>query len=56
MKFVGKFFGHFKNILVHKWWVLYYCHKFGITWRGIVHDLSKFHPTEFIESVKYYQG
>lgn len=28
----------------------------GYRRRGILHDLSKFSPTEFIESVKYYQG
>lgn len=36
--------GHIKRILIHKYWVLYYCCKFGIIWRGIKHDLSKFHP------------
>lgn len=56
MRFVGNFFGHLKNIFIHKYWVFHYCRIFGITWRGIVHDLSKFHPTEFFESVKYYQG
>ena len=25
-------------------------------WRGLTHDLSKFSPIEFFESVKYYQG
>lgn len=50
------FFGHLKNILVHKWWVFYYACKFGIPWRGFMHDWSKFHPIEFWESVKYYQG
>lgn len=50
------FFGHLKNILVHKWWVFYYAYKFGIPWRGFMHDWSKFHPIEFWESVKYYQG
>ena len=25
-------------------------------WRGLTHDLSKFSPTEFFESVKYYNG
>ena len=56
MKYVGKFFGHLRNILVHKYWVFYYACKFGIPWRGFMHDWSKFHPTEFFESVKYYQG
>ena len=47
---------HFKTIMKHKKWVFYYCHLCGITWRGIKHDLSKFSPTEFLESVRYYTG
>ena len=42
--------------MIHKYWVARYCFKSGIYWQGIVHDLSKFSPVEFIESVKYYQG
>ena len=53
---VKNIFGHLKNIIIHKFWVLYYAHRFGITWQGIVHDLSKFSPIEFFESVKYYKG
>ena len=49
-------FRHFWKILKHKYWVFYYCRKVGITWRGIKHDLSKFSPVEFWESVRYYQG
>ena len=47
---------HFKKICVHKYYVGKYCFKAGLYWQGIVHDLSKFSPTEFVESVKYYQG
>ena len=47
---------HFFLIWRHKYRVLVHCAKCGILWRGVVHDLSKFSPTEFIESVKYYQG
>lgn len=47
---------HFIKICKHKYWVGYYCFKFGIPWRGIKHDMSKFSPIEFFESVKYYQG
>lgn len=50
------FFGHLKTVLTHKMWVCYYCFKVGRYWQGIMHDLSKFHPTEFFESVKYWQG
>jgi len=51
-----KFFGHLRNIILHKFYVFIYCCKFGIPVQGIFHDLSKFSPTEFFESVKYYTG
>ena len=47
---------HFKKICVHKHYVRKYCWKVGLYWRGITHDLSKFSPVEFWESVRYYQG
>ena len=47
---------HFKTVCKHKYYVGKYCFIAGIPLRGILHDLSKFSPTEFIESVKYYQG
>ena len=55
MKFKNIFL-HFKKICVHKHYVRKYCWKVGLYWRGITHDLSKFSPIEFWESVKYYQG
>lgn len=53
---MNKFLGHLKTVNTHKWWVFYYSCKAGIPFRGLVHDLSKFHPTEFFESVKYWSG
>ena len=50
------FLKHLKKICIHKWWVFHYCYKCGLVWQGIKHDISKFSPTEFIESVKYYKG
>ena len=47
---------HFYKICKHKYYVNKYCRMAGIPWRGIKHDMSKFSPTEFFESVKYYQG
>ena len=32
------------------------CRACGITWQGIIHDLSKYGPTEFISSAKHFQG
>lgn len=51
-----KVFGHLKTILVHKRWVFCYACKLGIPWRGIKHDMSKFSPVEFWESVRYWDG
>ena len=47
---------HLKKIRTHRKWVRHYCWKQGLYWQGLIHDLSKYSPTEFFESVKYYQG
>lgn len=50
-------FKHFKTICVHRKWVRYYGKLIGLPWwQCFKHDLSKFSPTEFFESVRYYQG
>ncbi len=51
-----KIFGHTAVIIRHRHKVFTHCLKCGIPWRGFVHDLSKFTPAEFFESVKYYTG
>lgn len=51
-----KVIGHLKTIVTHKHYVRKYCWMCRLYWRGLVHDLSKFSPTEFWESVKYYSG
>ena len=47
---------HLKTILTHKKWVFFFARKLGIGWQGFWHDMSKFSPTEFMESIKYYTG
>ena len=49
-------FRHIGLVIRHKHKVFVNCAKCGLVFRGIVHDLSKFSPTELFESVKYYQG
>ena len=51
-----KILKHWQTIRIHRKWVRYYCRLAGITWRGIVHDLSKYSPTEFFESARYWTG
>lgn len=53
---IKNIFGHLKTITKHKWVVFKLSIKAGIPLRGFLHDLSKYSPTEFFESVKYYQG
>lgn len=53
---MNKFFGHLKTVCKHKYYVFKYCCKAGIPIEGLFHDMSKFSPVEFWESVRYYQG
>ena len=47
---------HFNLVNKHRYKVFKLCCKAGIPFRGLMHDLSKYSPTEFFESVKYYNG
>ena len=47
---------HFKTITKHKLLVMQGCFKVGLYWQGLMHDLSKYSPTEFRNGAKYYQG
>lgn len=56
MNIITKTFKHIALVSKHRWFVFVYAVKAGIPIRGLLHDLSKFSPTEFCESVKYYNG
>lgn len=47
---------HFRTITRHRNTVLRYCIKAGIPLQGLLHDLSKYSPVEFIPGMLYYQG
>lgn len=51
-----KWVSHLKTINHHKWLVMKLCFKLGMYKQGILHDLSKYSPTEFFVGAKYYQG
>ena len=50
------FFGHLRTINHHKMLVTKTCFRVGLYRQGILHDLSKYHPVEFIPGGIYYQG
>lgn len=56
MNNLKKYIKHFNTITKHKIEVFKECKKMGITWQGIVHDLSKYSILEFFTSAKYFQG
>ena len=49
-------FSHFKTITWHRWLVRQGCFRVGLYWQGLIHDLSKYSPTEFFIGARYYQG
>ena len=51
-----KAWGHFKTITKHKLMVMKYCFRIGLYKQGLLHDLSKYSPTEFLQGCRYYQG
>lgn len=53
---MGKAWRHFKTITYHKYLVMQGCFKVGLYRQGLLHDLSKYSPAEFLVGAKYYQG
>ncbi len=47
---------HFKTITKHRHIVMFNCFRAGIPVQGLLHDLSKYSPYEFLVGAKYYQG
>ena len=56
MNMLHNFFGHLNTVRKHRKVVFSHCRKAGIFWRGLLHDLSKYAPTEFFAGVQFYQG
>ena len=47
---------HFRTITKHKMLVMKGCFQVGLFCQGLLHDLSKYSPEEFVTGVKYFQG
>lgn len=46
MNTLSTYLRYFTFLLKHKWHVFNECRKYGIVWRGIIHDWTKFLPYE----------
>lgn len=49
-------FLHFRTITRHKLLVMKYCFRLGLYRQGLLHDMSKYSPTEFLVGARYYRG
>ncbi|MDO4555065.1 MAG: DUF5662 family protein [Lachnospiraceae bacterium] len=53
---MNRLIGHFTTITQHKLLVMKGCFQIGLYKQGLLHDMSKYSPVEFLSGVKYYQG
>lgn len=51
-----KYIKYLQYVLRHKWYVMQECFKEGLFLRGIMHDMSKLRPSEFIPYANYFYG
>lgn len=47
---------HFRTITHHRHLVIYHAFKCGIFFQGMMHDMSKYSPTEFGAGARFYKG
>jgi len=47
---------YLRYVVRHKWFVFLECCKLGIPWLGVIHDLSKLLPSEFIPYALHFYG
>jgi len=53
---MNKFFRYSLYLFKHKWYVAVVCFRYGLIWRGIVHDWTKILPCEFIPYMRRFGG
>ena len=49
-----RYLAYLSYVLRHKWYVFLACRKLGIPWLGVIHDLSKFRPSEFLPYARHF--
>lgn len=51
-----KHFRYLRYVIIHKWFVLLACWRRGLWWQGIIHDWSKFLPSEWFAYADFFYG
>lgn len=47
---------YLRYLLRHRWFVMLACFREGLYWQGLIHDWSKFLPSEFVPYARYFYG
>ena len=47
---------YLRYLLRHRWFVMLACFREGLYWQGLIHDWSKFLPSEFVPYAWYFYG
>lgn len=45
---------YLRYLLRHRWFVMLACFREGLYWQGLIHDWSKFLPSEFLPYARYF--
>jgi hypothetical protein len=53
---MNKYLKYLSYVIRHKWYVFKACLRWGLIWRGLVHDLSKFLPSEIVPYANWFRG
>lgn len=51
-----KYICYLRNLMRHKWFTFVECCTVGVPWLGVIHDWSKFLPSEFIAYARHFEG
>ena len=51
-----KYIQYLQYVIRHKWFVMCECFKVGIYWQGLIHDISKLLPSEFLPYAEHFCG
>jgi len=51
-----KYLKYLWYVIRHKWYTFLECRKLGIPWLGIIHDWSKFLPSEWVAYANFFHG
>ena len=51
-----RYFKYLAYVIRHRWFVMLECFQYGLLWQGLVHDLDKFLPDEFIPYARFFHN